>query len=227
MAAASDLQAALPEIASAFEKTNPGVKVTLVFGSSGKLYQQILEGAPFDVFFSADEVYPKNLEAKGALEGGTRKRYAIGRLAVWLPSRAGLKVNELGLKALLEPGVKRIAIANPEHAPYGRAALSLFEKAGVLEALKPKLVYGENVSQAAQFALTAADAGVIALSVALTPAMQNAGSYWLAPLESHDRLNQEYGVIAGRNRPEVLAFYRSIGSKPARAVLERYGFLLR
>jgi molybdate transport system substrate-binding protein len=226
VAAASDLQPALEEIARDYEKTHPGLNVQTVYGSSGKLARQILEGAPFDVFFSADESFALQLENAGKLEAGTRTLYAVGRLVVWVPNRLGLDVGTLGVKVLLDANIKRVAIANPEVAPYGRAAVSLLEKSGLFATLKPKLVYGENVAQAAQFALTAADAGIIGLATAKTAALQLAGSYWLAPLESHARLNQTYGVVTGGNRPEVRAFVKSLSDREVRATLERYGFVL-
>jgi molybdate transport system substrate-binding protein len=226
IAAASDLQPALEEISWQYMQAHPGITLQTTFGSSGKLAQQILEGAPFDVFFSADESFALKLENAGKLEAGTRKLYAVGRIVVWIPNRLGLDLGKLGVQVLLEPSIKRIAIANPEHAPYGQAAVSLLEKAGLLEAIKPKFVYAENVAQAAQFALTAADAGIIALSTAKTEAMSKNGSYWLAPLESHKRLNQTFGIVTGGNRPEVRSFVKTLSSKESRAILERYGFLI-
>lgn len=226
IAAAADLQPALEEISRQYMQGHPGITVQTTFGSSGKLAQQILEGAPFDVFFSADESFALKLENAGKLEAGTRKMYAVGRIVVWIPNRLGLDVGNLGAKVLLEPSIKRIAIANPEHAPYGQAAVSLLENSGLLEAIKPKFIYAENVAQAAQFALTAADAGIIALSTAKTETMSKNGSYWLAPLESHKRLNQTYGVVTGGNRPEVRAFVKTLSSKSSRTILEKYGFLI-
>jgi molybdate transport system substrate-binding protein len=226
IAAAADLQPALEEISRQYMLLHPGITVQTVYGSSGKLAQQILEGAPFDVFFSADESFALKLENAGKLEAGTRKLYAVGRIVVWIPNRLGLGVAKLGLKVLTDPSIKRIAIANPEHAPYGQAAVSLLEKSGLLEAIKPKFVYAENVAQAAQFALTAADAGIIALSTAKTEAMSKGGVYWLAPLESHKRLNQTFGIVTGGNRLEVRAFVKTLSSKASRAILERSGFLI-
>jgi molybdate transport system substrate-binding protein len=226
IAAAADLQPALEEISRQYTQSHPGIAIQTTFGSSGKLAQQILEGAPFDVFFSADESFALRLENAGKLEAGTRKLYAVGRLVVWVPNRLGLDVGKLGLKVLNEPSIKRIAIANPEVAPYGKAAISLLENGGLLETLKPKLIYGENVAQAAQFALTAADAGIIGLATAKTETMSKNGSYWLAPLESHKRLNQTFGIVTGGNRPEVRSFVKSLSSKDSRAILERYGFLI-
>jgi molybdate transport system substrate-binding protein len=226
IAAAADLQPALEEISRQYMEAHPGITLQTTFGSSGKLAQQILEGAPFDVFFSADESFALKLENAGKLEAGTRKLYAVGRLVVWVPNRLGLDVNKLGLKVLTDPSIKRIAIANPEVAPYGKAAISLLENSGLLAGLKPKLVYGENVAQAAQFALTAADAGIIGLATAKTEAMSKNGSFWLAPLESHKRLNQTYGIVTGGNRPEVRGFVKTLSSKSSKAILEKFGFIV-
>jgi molybdate transport system substrate-binding protein len=226
IAAAADLQPALEEISRQYMQAHPGITVQTVYGSSGKLAQQILEGAPFDVFFSADEGFALKLENAGKLEAGTRKLYAVGRIVIWVPNRLGLDASKLGMNILNDLSIKKVAIANPEHAPYGQAAVSLLEKAGLLEAIKPKFVYAENVAQAAQFALTAADAGIIALSTAKTEAMSKNGSYWLAPLESHKRLNQTYGIVTGGNRPEVRTFVKTLSSKVSKAILEKYGFLI-
>jgi molybdate transport system substrate-binding protein len=226
IAAAADLQPALEEISRQYMGRNPGIGIQTTFGSSGKLAQQILEGAPFDVFFSADESFALKVENAGKLEAGTRKLYAVGRLVVWVPNRLGLDANKLGLNILDDPSIKRIAIANPEVAPYGQAAISLLENSRLLARLKPKLIYGENVAQAAQFALTAADAGIIGLATAKTETMSKNGTYWLAPLESHKRLNQTFGIVTGGNRPEVRAFVKALSSKASRAILEKYGFLI-
>jgi molybdate transport system substrate-binding protein len=226
IAAAADLQPALEEISNQYIKSHSGISVQSTFGSSGKLAQQILEGAPFDVFFSADESFALKLENAGKLEAGTRKLYAVGRLVIWIPNRLALDVAKLGVNVLNDPSIKHIAIANPEVAPYGKAAISLLEHSALLETLKPKLIYAENVAQAAQFALTAADAGIIGLATAKTEALQKAGTYWLAPLESHKRLNQTFAIITGGNRPEVRSFVKAISNRNSRTILERYGFLI-
>jgi molybdate transport system substrate-binding protein len=222
VAAASDLQFAMPEIIAAFQSQNPKLKVTVSYGSSGRFDTQIRQGAPFDIFFSADDSFTKKLEQDGFLEANSRKLYAIGRVAVWVANRLKLNVAQLGVKVLLDPSIAKIAIANPEHAPYGVAAISLLEFYG-LEIL-PKLVYAENIAQAAQIALAGADAGILALSVVKNPTMQNAGSYWLAPLNSHTRLNQQYAILKSRATPAVRAFYAFIQTLSTRKILNKYGF---
>jgi molybdate transport system substrate-binding protein len=222
VAAASDLQFALPEIIAAFQAKNPSVQVSASYGSSGRFDAQIRQGAPFDMFFSADDRYTTQLEKDGFLETNSRKLYAIGRVVVWVANRLKLNVAQLGAKVLLDPSIVRIAIANPEHAPYGMAAISLLEFYGLQ--IVPKLVYAENIAQAAQIALAGADAGILALSVVKNPTMQNAGSYWLAPLNSHTRLNQQYAIVKSRASAAVKAFYRFIQSFETRKILNKYGF---
>ncbi len=222
VAAASDLQFAMPEIVAAFQAQYPKFQVTASFGSSGRFDAQIRQGAPFDLFFSADDRYTVQLEKDGFLEPNSRKLYAIGRVVVWVANRLKLNVVQLGAKVLLDPSIQRIAIANPEHAPYGMAAISLLEFYGLQ--IVPKLVYAENIAQAAQIALAGADAGILALSVVKNPTMQNAGSYWLAPLGAHTRLNQQYAIIKTRASVAVKAFYNFIQTLEARKILNKYGF---
>src|SRR3989440_8913100 len=150
IAAAADLKFAMGELSEQFEKQT-GTKVNVTYGSSGNFFSQIQNGAPFDLFFSADIEYPKRLEAGGLADARTLYEYAIGRLVIWTPADAKVDVTKEGWKSLLDASVEKIAIANPEHAPYGRAAVAALQKAGIYEQVKPKLVYGENISQAAQF----------------------------------------------------------------------------
>lgn len=225
VAAASDLQFALEEIAATFTRAT-GHEVRLTFGSSGNLARQIRAGAPFELFFSADEAYVTILEQAGRSEGaGTL--YAIGRIAVFAPRGARVPVDgELaGLRDALKAGrVQRLAIANPEHAPYGRAARDALERAGVWTLAQPRLALGENVSQAAQFALTgAADAAIIALALALTPAFRDKGEYALIPEQMHAPLRQRMVLVRGAGTA-AHELYRFVESAPARSVLERYGF---
>lgn len=253
--AASDLQFALEEIAVAFERANPGIKVELNFGSSGKFYTQILQGLPADVYFSADETFPLRLEQAGMTVPGSGKLYAVGRLVIWVANELvaqGLDPQKLGPKLMLDKRVTEVAIANPVHAPYGRAAVTLLEHFGLLkktreaewEAMtagvpafysmavlqrgKPRFefVYGENIAQTAQLALASTKVGILALSIAKSPALEQKGKYWLAPLSSHLRLNQSYAMLKGQDRPAVRKFYDYIATPAAHAVLRRYGFLL-
>src|SRR5215471_792335 len=189
VAAAADLNYALKELAQRFEQKT-GNQVTLSFGASGNLYSQISNGAPFDLFFSADEDYPKKLVAAGIADGSSLKTYAIGHLALWVPN-GPLEPSKLQMEVLNEPSVKRIAIANPQHAPYGRAAMAAFEHYGLKDKVASKLVFGENVSQAAQFVQSGnAQAGLIAMSLVMSPAMRSAGKYWEVPSDAYPELKQ-------------------------------------
>src|SRR6266446_472315 len=150
IAAAADLNSAMEELSEQFEK-QAGTKVNVTYGSSGNFFSQMQNGAPFDLFFSADIEYPQKLEAAGLAEPGTLYEYAVGRIVIWMPPDSNVDVAKQGWNALLDAQVKKIAIANPEHAPYGRAAVAALREAGIYESVKAKLVYGENISQAAQF----------------------------------------------------------------------------
>jgi molybdate transport system substrate-binding protein len=149
VAAAADLKFAMTEMAAEFEKQT-GTSVLVTYGSSGNFFSQIQNGAPFDLFFSADIDYPRKLELAGCADPGTLYEYAMGRLVIWTPVDSKLDAAKLGWTILLDASVQKIAIANPEHAPYGRAAVAALGKAGIYESVKAKLVYGENISQAAQ-----------------------------------------------------------------------------
>jgi molybdate transport system substrate-binding protein len=227
VAAASDLNFALKEAASQFERQT-GTRAKITLGSSGNLFSQIQNGAPFDAYFSADVSYPQRLEESGQAVPGSLYRYAVGRLVVWMPNRAGLPSLRRGLQVLLEPAIRKIAIANPKHAPYGRAAVEAMRHAGVYEAVKGKLVLGENISQAAQFVESgAADTGLIALSLAMVPAMQQAGHYWEIPQEAYPPIEQ--GAVAlknGRNREGARAFLSFLQQREGREILRRYGFVI-
>jgi len=222
IAAASDLTFAMKEIIPEFER-DTGHKVRLTQGSSGNFYAQILNGAPFDVFLSADLNYPRRLEqAKKAVAGSTFV-YGVGRIALWVPQRSSLDLDKLGMQALVQTSVKKIAIANPGHAPYGRAAIAAMEHAKVLDQANNKLVLGENISQAAQFVQSgAADIGVIAVSIALSDAMRNAGRYWLIPPDSYPRMEQ--AAVLVKPGTAARAFCEWLRGAKARGILEKYGF---
>jgi molybdate transport system substrate-binding protein len=224
VAAASDLQAALPEVVTAFEKQS-GKKVRVTFGSSGNFFAQIQNGAPFDVFLSADVDYPRRLVQAGLATESSLYRYAVGRIALWTPNDSKLDVSQ-GLPILKEAAVKRIAIANPAHAPYGRAARAALKEAGLWNAVQGKLVLGENISQAAQFVQTGnAQVGIIALSLAVSPRMTVAGRYWIVPQELHLTLEQAAVVMkASRRVDQAQAFIDFLKSGAGLAIIERYGF---
>ena len=227
VAAAADLTAALPEIISAYtKKTSQTVKVS--FGSSGNLSTQIQNGAPFDIFFSADESYPNELIEKGFADKATLYRYAVGRLVLWVPNDVPLDVQKLGIQALLDPAVKKIAIGNPAHAPYGRAAEAALKHFAVYDQISSKLVLGENISQAAQFVESGnAQAGLIALSHALSPAMKDKGHYWTVPLDAYPTLNQAAVVISKSKQPDAARkFLDFVRGPEGTALLKNFGFSL-
>jgi molybdate transport system substrate-binding protein len=158
----------MQDIAGRFQKES-GKTVRVIYGSSGNFFQQVQNGAPFDMFFSANLDYPKKLEAAGLTRPDSYYQYARGKIVVWISKDSKIDLSA-GLKALLDPGVKKIAIANPQHAPYGQAAVSAMEKEGIYEKAKDKFVLGENISQTASFVISgSADIGVVALSLALSP----------------------------------------------------------
>ena len=225
VAAASDLQFVLPELAAQYEKES-GVTLAVTYGSSGNFFAQIQNGAPFDLFFSADSMFPNRLAAAHLAEPDSLQIYAMGRLVLWVRGDSPLDPSA-GLKILLDPRVQKIAIANPEHAPYGRAAVSVLERAGFYDRLKSKLVLGENISQAAQFVQSgSAQAGLIALSLALSPAMAG-GKRWDLPADQQPELEQSVAVLAASPKKKAAGDFLAFLKTPAaRAIFERYGFLL-
>lgn len=218
---AADLTFAFREIAALFEKST-GTKVVLVLGSTGNLAKQIEHGAPADVFFAANASFVDGLQSKGALIPETRQLYAQGRIVLAVPRDSKLSI--LRLEDLQRPDVKRIAIANPEHAPYGRAAQQALQTTRLWDALKPRLVYGENIRHTLQFIETGAvEAGIVALSVADTPAVR------YVPIDPtlHAPLNQIAAVVKRSVRPELaLAFLQFVNGPEGRPIMKRYGFLL-
>ena len=227
VAAAADLSTVLKEIGANYEKKN-GVKVKLSFGASGALTQQIQNGAPFDLFFSADMDYPGQLIASGQADGTSLYQYAVGRLVLWIPSNAPLDIEHHGMNVLLDPWVKRIAIANPQHAPYGRAAVAAMKHAGVYDRVADRLVLGESVSQAAQFVESGnAQAGFVALAHAVAPGMRGKGQYWEVPANAYPTLAQ--GVVAlshSQHKTEAAEFLEYIKTKEAAELFRKYGFTL-
>jgi molybdate transport system substrate-binding protein len=225
VAAAADLGVALKEIAAGYEKQT-GVQVKLSFAASGALTQQIQNGAPFDVFFSADMDYPRQLIAAGDADGATLYRYAVGTLVLWAPSASPLDPEHEGIKVLSDPSVKKIAIANPQHAPYGRAAVAALKHFGIYEQVQDRLVMGENISQAAQFVESGnAQVGFIALAHAVPLAMRGEGKFWKVPGEAYPALDQGVVVIShSQHKREAAAFVNYIKTKGAADVLRRYGF---
>ena len=227
VAAASDLKFALDEIIAVFRQQT-GLEIIPVYGSSGNFRRQIAQGAPFEMFMSADEDFVFQL----ADEGLTRDRgalYGIGRIVLLAPHASPLAVDEglQGLKAALaDGGIRRFAIANPEHAPYGRAAEEALRHAGLWEVIRPRLVLGENVSQAAQFALSGStEGGIVALSLVKAPQLAQAGRHALIAAEWHRPLAQRMVLLKQAGESAAL-FHAYLQGPSARAVLERYGFSL-
>jgi molybdate transport system substrate-binding protein len=224
VAAAADLKFAMTELASQFEKQS-GARLDVTYGSSGNFLTQIQNGAPFDLFFSADSDYPKKLEVAGLAEPGTLREYAVGRIVIWTPRDSGVDAAKAGWQSLLDQRVKKIAIANPEHAPYGRAAVAAMKKAGVYEQVKDKLVYGENISQAAEFVQSGnAQAGIVALSLAVSPAMRN-GNKWEIPADSYPPIKQAVVMLkASKNKDAARQFLDCVSGPKGREILQRFGF---
>jgi molybdate transport system substrate-binding protein len=227
VAAAADLRFALNEVVRRFDVAHH-VEVLASYGSSGTFHAQLLNQAPFDMFLSADVEYPRQLSARGLTLPDSEFTYGVGRLVVWVPVASGVDVAGGGLARLADPAVAHIAIANPEHAPYGRAAIAAMRHAGVYDAAKAKLVYGENVEQALQYAQSgAADAGIVALSLALAPPIRAQGRYVDVPLGAYPRIVQGGVILRWAADVEAARALRSflIGAD-GKAVLEQYGFFM-
>lgn len=222
IAAAADLKFALDEIIRNFRHAGPADEVDVTYGSSGKFHTQIQQGAPYDIFFSADIAYPRELADKG-LAASPVTPYAIGRIVLWSPT---LDASKLTLEHLADSRFAHIAIANPKHAPYGKRAEEALRTLGLWEKVAPKLVFGENISHAAQFVQSGnAEIGILALSLVLNPELARQGSYALIPEKLHQPLEQGF-VITRRAESNPLAkrFADHVRSPSSRAILERYGF---
>ncbi len=223
VAGASDLRPAFEEIGKIFT-AQTGTKVTFSFGSSGQLAQQISNGAPFDVFASADKSYIDQVLADGIGDAATKATYAFGRLALWIPSRTQKRL--FNVLDLSDPSIRRIAIANPEHAPYGSAAVQALKSAKIYELVSDKLVYGENVSDTYRLATSGnADAALVSLSLVI--ANSNGGQYVVIPSDAHTPLEQALVVTAKKPRSaSAKAFIAMVSSTAGRSVMLKYGFLL-
>lgn len=224
IAAAADLKFALDEIVMLFKGAHPAAQIVAIYGSSGKFNTQIREGAPYDLYFSADIAYPRALESEGYAASKVQP-YAVGRIVLWRPS---LETGKMTLADLADPSIRTIAIANPRHAPYGKRAEEALRAAGMWEKVESRLVYGENVSQAAQYVQSGnAQVGIIALSLALSPELARQGAYALIPDRLHQPLEQGY-IITRRAAGNTLAheFAHYIEGNEARTIMSRYGFVL-
>jgi molybdate transport system substrate-binding protein len=224
VAAAADLTDPLKEIVAGFEQKT-GAHVRLVFGSSGNLTAQIRNGAPFDVFLSADVGYPDALVKDGLADGATLSPYAVGALAVLVPARSDIALDSRGMNSLLDPSVKRISIANPVHAPYGRAAEQLLKALNLYGSLQPKLVLGENVAQAAQFVISGnAQAGIVSRAQALVAARGGAFRYWEPP-SVYPPITQGAVVLSHSAQPALArSFLEYLKSEQGAKVLTQYGY---
>jgi molybdate transport system substrate-binding protein len=222
IAAAADLKYVLDSLVTIFNRQHPQARATVVYGSSGKFYEQLSHDAPFDLFFSADSEYPTRLQQAGRTAGAPQP-YALGRLVLWSKK---LNPSAKGINTLLAPQVRRIAIANPAHAPYGRKAEEVLRTYKLYDRLKPKLVLGENIGQTAQYAATgAADVGLLAYSLALSPELRRAGQFYLIPATAHSPLQQSYVVLKrASGNPTAAAFTAFMASPVAKQTLKKYGF---
>ena len=224
VAAAADLQFAMQDIAARFQKeTGKTLKVT--YGSSGNFFAQLQNGAPFDMFFSANLDYPKKLEAAGLTEPDSFYPYATGKIVLWVPNDSKLDLKP-GLRSLLDPGIKKIAIANPQHAPYGQAAVAALKQENLYDRISDKLVLGENVSQTATFVVSgAADAGIIALSLALSPNMKDKGRYVEIPANDYPPIAQACVILkSSPNKVAARDFLAFLKTAPIAELLRSYGF---
>jgi molybdate transport system substrate-binding protein len=224
LAAAADLQFAMHDIVGQFQ-SQTGKHVRVIYGSSGNFFQQVQNGAPFDLFFSANLDYPKKLEAAGLTEAGSYYQYARGKIVVWVPNGSKINVRS-GLTALLEPNVRKIAVANPLHAPYGQAAIVAMQKAGVYDKVKHKFVLGENISQTASFVMSgAADVGILALSLALSPNMKGKGNYAAVGQDQYPPIEQACVILrSARNKSTAEQFVAFVKTDTVGALLRSYGF---
>ena len=228
VAAAADLKFALEDCLTVFRKDNPGIDVKVSYGSSGNFCTQIENGSPFDLFLSADRKYPEKLIAGGHAVADSLFPYAVGRLVVWVPKGSPIDVGRLGIASLKDPAAKKVAIANPQHAPYGDAAVAAMKSLGVYDEVKDKFVLGDNIAQTAQFVESgAADIGIIALSLAGAPVMADKGRYWEVPLSAFPRMVQA-GVITthAANPADARKFEGFLKSPAGDEILKKFGFII-
>lgn len=226
IAAASDLMFCLDALNDAFRTAHPGTQVQVTPGSSGNLFAQIQQGAPFDLFLSADRSYPLALIAAGAAESNSLTHYANGRLVLWTLKPEIAVTN--GLPVLTQPTFRRLAIANPEHAPYGRAARDALQRAGLWNQVTNRLVLADNIAQAAQWVQTGAvDAGLVALSLVSAPKLKGVGAYWVLPEDSHAPLEQAAVLTRrGTTNAAARAYLNFLRTPKARSIFDQYGFRL-
>jgi molybdate transport system substrate-binding protein len=226
VAAAGDLRGALEELKAGFEAGHPGIQLQLSFGASGSLTAQIQQGAPFDVFLSADEGFPQQLQRAGLVRDAGLFPYAVGSLTLWVRKDLALDPARDGWQVLLNPGIRKISIANPQVAPYGRAAEAALRRVGLYEKVQPRLVFADNIAQAAQFLQAgSAEAGLISTTQAGHPALAQTGTLWRVPADSYPPLRQA-GVILRRSScpAQAQAFKDYLTGPEGQALLARHGY---
>ena len=229
VAAAADLRFTMDEIVEAFRRERPALDLLVTYGSSGNFYAQLSNRAPFDIFFSADVDYPRRLIRQGLALADSEFIYGVGRLVVWVPRNSPIEVEKLGMQALRSPSVRRIAIANPRHAPYGRAAEAVMKSLGVFDHVKDRLVLGDSVMQTAQFVDSgAAEVGIISHSLAQAPPLRDKGRFWEVPIDAYPRREQG-GVILSwaKDRPAAEGLRDFVLTEGGRTILRRHGFRLQ
>jgi molybdate transport system substrate-binding protein len=228
IAVSANAALAAEELASAFEGQT-GHAVRMSVASSGTLYAQIANGAPFDLFLSADMDYPRKLISLGNAEPESLRVYALGRLVVWSRRDAGIDCAREEKDCLIAGEVRRVAIANPRHAPYGKASIEALREFGFYDRLQPKLVLGESLAQTLQFAESgAADVAIVSLSLALSPSAVKKGTYWLVPEGNHSPIEQGAVLLRtqGKDQRRARLFLDFLSSKEGTAVLVRHGYMM-
>ncbi len=218
----------MDELVRVFQQENRGIKVRVTYGSSGNFFAQLAQQAPFDIFLSADAVYPRRLVDQGEGLNDSEFLYAVGRLVLWAPMDSPIQVESMGLRSLLDPSVKKIAVANPRHAPYGRAAVEVLKNVGVYEQTRERLVFGENVAQAAQFVHSGvADVGILALSLLMAPSINDGGRRWPIPPAAYAGIDQVGVILQWTLQREAAEHFRDFLLGPrGRKTFKRYGFFL-
>ena len=224
VAAAADLQFAMQDVAAKFQKET-GKEVKLIYGSSGNFFQQLRNGAPFDMFFSANLDYAKKLESAGLTEPGSYYAYAKGKIVVWVLKDSTLDVSS-GLHSLLSPSIRKIAVADPQHAPYGQAAVAAMQKEGIYDNVKDKFVLGENISQTASFVVSgSADVGIVALSLVLSPNMRDKGRFVEVSAADYPPIEQACVILkSSKNKETAKQFLSFIKTAEVAEILRLYGF---
>jgi molybdate transport system substrate-binding protein len=226
VAAAADLKFALDEVVELFRQRHPDISVQVTYGSSGNFYAQLSNRAPFDIFFSADVDYPRRLIREGHASNDAEFMYGVGRIVIWVPKSSPIDVEKLGINSLLSPTVRKIAIANPRHAPYGRAAEAAMKNLGVYEQVKDRLVLGDSIMQAVQFVeSSSADIGIISRSHIFAPSLRDKGRFWEVPVGAYPRRVQG-GVILSWAQDHLAAeaLRDFVLGGEGQAILRRYGF---